>query len=122
MNAAQALKSLVGEWNLASLNGRDVSALSGLDGKRPSINIDPEGRIGGYGGVNRIGGGLDLAALAKGEFKTGPMFSTKMAGPPELMKLEDDFTAALSKVRRFDLKDGKLLLMGDEGTRLKFVK
>ncbi|MFM9958706.1 MAG: META domain-containing protein [Phycisphaerales bacterium] len=121
MTAQQALKSLTGDWNLTSLNGRDVSALAGLGGKRPSISIEPDGRVGGFAGVNRVGGQLDVASLAVGGFKTGPMFSTKMAGPPEAMRLEDEYVSALNNVRSFSIKDGMLSLIG-EGTRLDFAR
>ncbi len=121
MTAEQAINALTGEWKLSSLNGRDASTLAGLGGKRPSIRIEPDGRLSGFGGVNRIGGAIDLAALAKGQFKTGPMFSTKMAGPPEAMQLEDDFTAALNKVRGFSVQDGCLSLTG-EGTNIDFTR
>lgn len=120
MTQQQAIAALAGDWKLASLNGNPVvSATAPGPGARvPGFSITPEGGFSGLAGVNRMSSRLDLAKLASGEFSLGPIATTKMAGPPELMKLEDAFTAALGNARRFSLKDRALLLKDGTGAEL----
>lgn len=68
-----------------------------------------DGRISASVGLNRMGAGY----VVKGQnLKFEPVFSTKMAGPPALMKAEDDYKKALSSVRRFELApDGQTLTL-----------
>jgi heat shock protein HslJ len=58
---------------------------------------------------------LDLASLAKGEFKMGPAATTMMAGPDEAMQVEGTFTKLLSRVNSAKLTDGGKGLTLSEG-------
>jgi heat shock protein HslJ len=127
MQGKDPLTQLAGEWALTQLGGNNIaSTLSTIPGgKAPSLNFAKDGAVGGFSGVNRIGGGkLDPAALAQGKLSLGNLFSTKMAGPPEAMKLENDFLAALGKATNFKLLDGgKGLSLSDGASELlRFAK
>lgn len=83
--------------------------------RRPTMQFTPEGRLGGFAGVNRYSAGA--AAPEPGRLTlTGAPISTRMAGPPEAMRLETRFLDALQKVRNLSW-DGPLLVLTDpEGT------
>lgn len=68
-----------GVWNLQYL--RNSEGIDVPDEQMPSFEILPEGdawRIGGFSGVNRFFGSLDLSS---GLWNGGPFMSTMMAGP-----------------------------------------
>lgn len=118
MTLEQAVAALSGEWKLASLGGNPIGDITGLGGRVPGFSVSPDGGFSGFGGVNRLASKLDLSKLAAGEFALSPVAVTRMAGPPELMNLEDGFTAALGKARKFSLKDGALSLLDADGADL----
>lgn len=118
------LTQLAGDWALTQLGGKDVASML-MGGKVPSLNFAKDGVVSGFGGVNRLGGGkLDPSELAQGKLGLGNMFSTKMAGAPEAMKLESDFLGALGKTSSFKLLDGgKGLSLTDGASELlRFAK
>ena len=116
-NVADAAKALVGDWNLQSIGGDDISKIvpKGMMRDKPGLSIAKDGRVGGFGGVNRLMSKLDLEALTKGEFKLAPVASTMMAGPSEAMTLEQRFTAALNQTRGFALNGDNLTLRAEDG-------
>ncbi len=118
MTLEQAVSAVSGEWKLASLGGNPIGDVAGLGGRVPGFTIAPDGGFSGFGGVNRLASKLDLSKLVAGEFALSPVAATRMAGPPELMNLEDGFTAALGKARKFSLKDGALSLLDADGADL----
>lgn len=113
-----AIEKLAGDWVLKQIEGTDVSSLLPAGARAPSLNLGSDGRVSGFGGVNRLAGGLDLEALTKGDFKLGQMISTKMAGPPESMQLEDRFTRLLGEVTGFKLGSGDSLSLTKGGASL----
>ncbi|MCA3006706.1 MAG: META domain-containing protein [Planctomycetaceae bacterium] len=105
---------LAGEWTLKSVDGRAVSLPAG-GGERggPTLQFD-EGfsRAAGLAGVNRYSAALDATGLDQGKLKFGPAIATRMAGPPELMRLETDFLGMLDKVDGWTLsQDGRTLTL-----------
>jgi heat shock protein HslJ len=88
--------AITGEWSLKSITGNPVNAM-----KPPWIRIEVGGGLRGWAGVNQISSQLDEPALARGEFKASPIIATRMAGPPEAMRLETDFLAALQSAKTF---------------------
>lgn len=118
MTAKQAISALTGEWKLASLNGNPVFSATAPGTRVPGFSITPDGGFSGLAGVNRMSSRLDVARLASGEFSLGPIATTKMAGPVELMRLEDAFTSALGSARKFSLDGGALLLKDGSGAEL----
>jgi heat shock protein HslJ len=124
-NVADAAKALVGDWNLQSIGGQNIGSIvpKGMMKDKPGLSISKDGRVGGFGGVNRLMSNLDFESLTRGEFKLSPVASTMMAGPTEAMTLEQRFTSALNQARGFALNGDNLTLRGaDGGDLLNLIK
>lgn len=106
----QPAPTITGEWMIKSLQGKPVAAA-----KLPWIRVESGGGLSGWAGVNQISSQLDQSALGRGEFKPSPIISTRMAGPPEAMKLETDVLAALQNARAFVINAEVLELRSDSG-------
>lgn len=89
------------EWTLTNLNGQMVSTA------RPPTMIFSKGKLSVFGGVNKLAGSY---ALVRESVILGDIVSTMMAGPPELMELEDSFVATLAKVDGFTVAGNELTL------------
>lgn len=81
----------------------------------PSLRLDPvQARLSGHAGCNRISGGFEL----DGErLVFGPVASTRRACVPD-DGAEERFLKTLSEVRRWRIKSGALLLLGESGAPL----
>jgi heat shock protein HslJ len=91
-------------WKLVKLPGMEIPPLQ----KDAFIQFDPiEKRALGSGGCNNIFGGYEQAGNA---LKFGPMGSTMMACPPEIMKVESAFAAALKETDNFIIAGDTLQL------------
>lgn len=106
---------LQGTWLLKSINGAPVAK----EVKTPSLTIAQDGKVSGFGGVNRLMGAL----VAGGSDKLfGPIAGTMMAGPPAAMKTETEFTRALAEVTSARKTAGGLEMLGADGkVILEFV-
>ena len=93
------------EWTLVSLLGQPVSTA------RPPTLRAAAGRLSIFGGINRLNGSV---ALVRDQLVIGDLVSTRMAGPPELMALEERFAGTLRTVNRFHLHGSRLELLRDE--------
>jgi len=103
-----------GPWALVELNARPVTVVN--LSQQPTMLFDAAaGRFSGHAGVNRYNGGYTQNGTA---LSFGPAASTKMAGPPELMKIEDEFLAVLPKVKSWRIESAWLQLVGDNGVIL----
>ena len=69
------------------------------------------GRFTIFGGINRLNGSV---ALMLDQVVIGDLASTRMAGPPELMALEERFAGTLRTVNRFHVHGSRLELLRDE--------
>jgi penicillin V acylase-like amidase (Ntn superfamily)/heat shock protein HslJ len=98
---------LHGTWLLKSIEGQAVPK----EVKTPSLTIAEDGKVSGFGGVNRLMGSMNKS----GEKLFGPIAATMMAGPPEAMKTETNFTRALEKVTLARSTDGGLELLDTDG-------
>ena len=95
-------------WKLVKLPGMEMPPLH----KEAFIQFDPtEKRAFGSGGCNNIFGGYEQAGNS---LKFGPMGSTMMACPPEIMKVESAFTAALKETDNFMIAGDMLMLRKGE--------
>ncbi|MBS0189447.1 MAG: META domain-containing protein [Planctomycetes bacterium] len=118
------LDALIGSWTLDSLNGKSFAQLVPADApaNKPTMDIGQDGKVSGFAGVNRWMSSLDVASLAKGDFKLSPAGSTMMAGPEYAMKLEREFLDALQKARNFKLDGSKLTLTDGANQIMQLVK
>jgi heat shock protein HslJ len=79
---------LLGDWD-AELLGQPADGI-----RRPELGFDPDGRLHGCAGVNRLMGSY---TAADGVLACGLVGMTMMAGPPEAMAYEQAFLAALAE-------------------------
>lgn len=104
------MRALTGEWTIISIQGEDVSALLPEGARSPSLQFSDEGGLSGFAGVNRFSGSLNTEKLISGKWDVGPMVSTKMAGPPELMELEQRILSALDSADAIVSTGGSVVL------------
>ena len=105
-----------GEWKLtfAVQQGRRLAL---PDEPRVTLSFDQNGMAAGRSFVNRYFGTASLTD--HGQFGwTGALGSTRMAGPPELMAVEDQYFKALERVSRWRIENGMLILDSDDGAIL----
>ena len=99
--------SLAGtQWQLTS------PTYAGLTDK-PTLKFD-DARIGASVGLNQMGGSYQINGQ---KIKFGALISTKMAGPPALMKAETQYAKDLDGVRTFEIsRDGQTLTLRGKKT------
>jgi hypothetical protein len=98
-------------WTLTALGGSAVEAAV------PPTMLFSRGKLSVFGGVNQISGSY---ALVDDAVVMGDLLSTKKAGPPELMQLEDHFTKTLAGVNGFTVAGDKLTLLTDGAAVAEF--
>lgn len=83
-----------------------------------TLGFAPEGgKFFGKAPVNRYFGSY---TLTENEIKFGPIASTMMAGPEDMMKAETSYLRSLSEMKTFKIKDKQLILSNDNGNSLTF--
>jgi heat shock protein HslJ len=92
------------EWTLTSLNGKKI------DVAKPPTMMFAQGKLAIFGGINRLTGSY---ALVSGAVTMGELVSTRMAGPPELMTLENEFAKTLRSVDAFHVHGAELELLSN---------
>ncbi|MGI9239271.1 MAG: amidohydrolase family protein [Verrucomicrobiales bacterium] len=90
------------EWKLITLNGNRITAE-----KPPSMKF-AVGKLSIFGGINRLSASY---ALVHDKLVMGEIVTTKMAGPPELMDVENEFARALKAVNGFHVHGDELELL-----------
>ena len=116
----QNLSDIAGlEWHLKQMTKDNINIALVKD-SQTTFACDDNGRVTGKATLNRYSGNLKLQD--DGEIIWSKAFiMTRMAGPPELMQQEADFTQALMQTSRIILNDSKLVLKSHNGsTILKF--
>ncbi len=88
----------------------DIEAKGVIDNARTFIRFDSAEKVSGSGGVNRFNGPCTLSG---DKLSFGVLVTTRMAGPPAVMKQESAFFTALAKVRSFKLDENGLLHFHD---------
>lgn len=95
-----------GRWRAVSIAVEGGQAAP-LPGTALTLELAADGGIAGFAGCNRYFGRLDADGAP------GPLGSTMMACPPEIMGQERSFLDLLQQVDRFQESDGRLLAIGD---------
>ena len=111
----QNLKDIAGtEWHLKQMT-KDNKKFGLVKDSQTTFACDENGRVSGKATLNRYSGNLKLQD--DGEIIWSKAFiMTRMAGPPELMQQEADFTEALLQTSRIYLKASKLVLKSNNGS------
>ena len=108
--------ALVGTtWTLKGIEvteGEAVSFTPPVAGTTITLAIGADGRVSGSAGVNRYFGQAEAGKDDKITF--GPMGSTRMGGPPEAMKQEQNFLKKLQAVTSWAMEDQHLRLTDAE--------
>ncbi|MBS1715791.1 MAG: META domain-containing protein [Armatimonadetes bacterium] len=102
-------------WELMALDGKPI----GSPERPPTLALSRDGKLQGFGGVNRFGGSYVLGERSA-QFDPGPM--TLMAGPPELMDTESAFVRILPLANRAEVFEGELVLLRGERELARFRK
>lgn len=101
-------------WKLVKLPGLEMPRLP----KDAFIQFDStEKRAFGSGGCNNLFGGYKNEGLS---LKFGSMGSTMMACPPEIMKVETAFSAALKETDNYIISGDRLTLRKGETVLAEF--
>lgn len=102
------------EWTLRWMEGKEIQAE-----RPPTLKFVSTGnKVEAFAGVNRMGGSYRLEGSL---LQVDPGAMTKMAGPPELMDLEQNFVRLLPLVNRRAVEEGELVLRRGEVELLRFV-
>jgi heat shock protein HslJ len=104
--------ALVGEWTLVEVAGATLP--EGI--RAPTLTVMADGTVGGNSGVNRFTGRL----ADRDDALFGPMASTRMAGPPAAMELENRVLNAMTAATSFEVEGDRLILSGPGGPLLTF--
>ena len=85
-------------------------------GKRPpSISFEADGKVAGSGGCNRFFGNYTQDGEA---LSFSPLGATRMACPPGIMKIEQEFFDMLGAVRTARVEASELVLIDASGREL----
>jgi heat shock protein HslJ len=101
------------QWTLVSLNGKVVSD------NRPTMMIDDALRARGFGGCNTFS--ATAYPLNQQRFAVGPIALTKRSCDKSVMDVEKTFLVLFRTAAVWDLKDGQLIIQGNNG-QLKFER
>ena len=109
---SESVRRIVGmQWVLQKMiiDGNEYE----LAGQRPSIKFSNNGQVSGFASINRYSGSMQLDD--QGGAPWSQLASTRMAGPPELMKQESTFLEALSRVQRLSIEGTDLYAQSADG-------
>ena len=108
------------EWLLKNITVDSQRVIMHVDATQ-TLQFAPDGRVMGYGGVNRFGGTYKFSPEGVLSFPPPGLVSTRMAGPPEIMDKERLFLKGLAKCTRVIVaKEGMQMQSEDGATVLVF--
>ena len=106
---------LVGpNWRCTSYAGAGTM-ISVVGTDQVIASFAPDGSLSGYGGVNNYSATYRVSDFA---MTIGPITSTKMAGPKDVMAQESAYLAAIAKTASFKIETYELTLFDSAGTAL----
>jgi heat shock protein HslJ len=103
------------EWLLETITVDSQRVIMHVDATQTLV-FSPDGRVTGYGGVNRFAGTFKVAPDGALSFPGAGLATTRMAGPPELMEKERAYLKGLSKSTRAIVAKNGLQLQSDDGS------
>jgi len=102
----QEKTSLVGtQWLVTNYNNGTEAIVSTVGDVDLTALFDETGKVSGFAGVNTYNGDYTLEGAS---VKIGPLATTKMAGPPELMEQEQLYLVALQSSAKYIIAGDKL--------------
>ncbi|MBP7370730.1 MAG: META domain-containing protein [Arenimonas sp.] len=111
------MSDVVGNWQLISIDSQPApKEVRGNQGV--TLDIQEDGKFAGQAPVNRYFGQIKVNGKI---IKIGPVGSTMMAGPPELMQAEQDYFKALGEqIKSAKVESGKLVITAMDDKKLVF--
>ncbi len=109
---------LAGNWELVSGEGPDGALEAVGEPITGSFNFEEDAGFSGSVGCNQLFG--PAAVEEGGKLKLGPIASTMMMCEEPVMKLEQNYLAALENVDFAGMRDGTLILSGKK-THMEFI-
>ena len=104
------------EWLLTRMTkGNETIAL--VKDSQTTFTCDENGRVSGQATINRYSGSLKLQNDGKIIWSKA-FIMTRMAGPPELMQQEANFTRALMQTSQMMLRNSKLVMKSEDGSTI----
>lgn len=103
------------EWRLVKMQGAQVESP-----KAVTLRLAKDGQATGGSFVNSYFG--PFSAAADGSISFGQMGSTRMAGSPQLMQMEDKYFSLLEQVNRFAVAGDTLTFNRGDEALLEFVR
>jgi heat shock protein HslJ len=114
LSDSTSIEAIAGSWQYAQ------SELP-MGTRIPTLRLARDGSISGGSGINRFTGAVDLNALARGEWRIGPLTGTEMAGTRPAMQFEVEFVRRMTRADRIRIHDGQLQLCERDAVVLAFV-
>lgn len=103
------------EAGLVNLAGSEWGFAGGTGKAARFVQFRSDGKVGGHSGCNRF---MGTYTRKDDTLTIGPLATTRMACPPEVMEREQQFLAMLSSVRYAEGTHLKLILKDGEGSVL----
>ncbi|MFN9993931.1 MAG: META domain-containing protein [Phycisphaerales bacterium] len=110
-------------WRLIELRDADGTLLS-IPERAPTLTFGSDDRVSGFGGVNRYFGSVALEGpdATSSKLDISRIGATRMAGSPELMRIESVFLTILEEADAFSGNNaGELTLSVRGAFRARFV-
>lgn len=98
-------------WYCTGINNGKQAVVSLEASSEITADFGTDGNLSGSGGVNQYNGEYTLSGT---NLSIGPLMTTKMAGPENLMAQETMYLAALAKVTTYRMEPGDTLALLDD--------
>lgn len=118
---AAAVPVLAGSsWSVTAYNNGAEAVVSAAADSELTLEFGEDGQVSGSAGVNTFSGSYEYGD--DGAIAIGPLATTKMAGPEELMQQEALYLAALQSSESWEVVNGVLYLRdADEALQVSAV-
>lgn len=109
---AKDTATLTGSWIVIGYNNGKEAVVSALAGAELTAVFAEDGTLSGSAGVNTYNGSYTTSGSS---IDIGPLATTKMAGPQDLMDQEQLYLAALDNATTYSVRGTELELRDDTG-------
>ncbi len=110
--AAEAFTLAGSSWTVTNYNNGAEAVVGPVEGSELTLLFGADNAVSGSGGVNNFNGPFESGDTS---IKIGPLATTMMAGPDDLMAQEQQYLAALQAATEWEVANGVLTLRDGEG-------
>lgn len=111
-DAAKAFTLPGSSWTVTGYNNGKEAVVGAVEGSDLTLQFGTDSTVSGNGGVNSFNGPFESGDTS---IKIGPLASTKMAGPDNLMAQEQQYLTALQAATEWEVANGVLTLRDAKG-------